>query len=129
MDNCCPSSKKKNVAAEDITTVIYVRKKCFLHFLPDYCNEPDQTIQIIKEIDLFLFHAETAYTNTYINLLKERLSSIVSKEERITAQLLENEYLYKRAEAITHLGSYKWDLKTNELYLVGRIISHLWIRP
>jgi PAS domain S-box-containing protein len=114
-DNVSPLIQKEDVTAEDIAIVIYVRKKCFLHFLPDYCNETDQVIQLVKELDLFLFHAETAYTNTYINLLKERVSSTLSKEEQITAQLLEKEYLYKRAEAITQLGSYKWDLETNEL--------------
>jgi PAS domain S-box-containing protein len=114
-DNASPLIQKEDVTAEDIAIVIYVRKKCLLHFLADYCNETDPVIQLVKEIDLFLFHAETAYTDTYINLLKERVSSTLSKEEQITAQLLEKEYLYKRAEAITHLGSYKWDLKTNEL--------------
>jgi PAS domain S-box-containing protein len=115
MDNLLPSIPKEDVAAEDIAMVMYLRKKTFLNFLPDYCNESDQIIQLINEIDLFLFHAEAAYTNVYINLLKERVSITASKEKRITAQLLENEYLYKRAEAITHLGSYKWDLTTNEL--------------
>jgi PAS domain S-box-containing protein len=114
-DNTLPVIQKEDVAAEDITLGLYIRKKCFVHFLSDYCNETDQTIQIVKELDLFLFHAETAYTNTYINLLKERVSTTQSNEERMTAQLLENEYLYKRAEAITHLGSYKWHLTTNEL--------------
>jgi PAS domain S-box-containing protein len=114
-DNLLPSIQKEDVAAEDIAMVMYLRKKTFLHFLPDYCNESNQIIKLIEEIDLFLFHAEAAYTNVYINLLKERVSITASKEKRITAQLLENEYLYKRAEAITHLGSYKWDLTTNEL--------------
>lgn len=113
-DNTLPV-QKEDISAEDITIGVYIRKKCFLHFLPDYCNETDQTIQIVKELDLVLFHAEAAYINTHINLLKERVSSTLSKEERTTAKLIENEYLYKRAEAITHLGSYKWDLKTNEL--------------
>lgn len=114
-ENTLPVIQKEDISAEDITSAIYTRRKCFLHFLSDYCNEADPIIEIIKELDLVLFHAETAYTNTYINLLKERISSTTSKEERMTAQLLENEYLYKRAEAITNLGSYKWDLKTNEL--------------
>jgi PAS domain S-box-containing protein len=114
-ENTIPVIQKEDIAAEDITLGMYIRKKCFLSFLPDYCNESNQLVRVIEELDLFLSNVETAYTNTYINLLKERISATASKEERMTAQLLENEYLYKRAEAITHLGSYKWNLKTNEL--------------
>lgn len=114
-ENTIPVIQKEDIVAEDITLGMYIRKKCFLSFLPDYCNESDQLVRVIEELDFFLSNVETAYTNTYINLLKERISATVLKEERMTAQLLENEYLYKRAEAITHLGSYKWDLNTNEL--------------
>lgn len=114
-DNTLPIIQKQDIIAEDITLSVFIRRKCFLRLLPEYCSESDQLIQIIEELDLYLFHLETRCTNTYINLLKERISSNLSKEETITARLLENEYLYKRAEAITHLGSYKWDLKTNHL--------------
>ena len=115
IENTLPIIQKEDITSEDVTGVMYVRKKSLLHFLPEYCTESDQLVELIKEIDLFLFHAETAYINAHINFLKERFSSTISKEERIMTQLLENEYLYKRAEAITHLGSYKWDLKTNGL--------------
>lgn len=115
MNNRLPLIQKEDIAAEDITMAMYLRKKTFLHFLTDYCNDPYQIIKLIEEIDLYLFHAEAAYTNTFINLLKETLSSAVSKEARIAFRLLENEYLYKRAEAIAQMGSYKWNLITNEL--------------
>jgi PAS domain S-box-containing protein len=115
MNNMLPIIQKEDIVAEDITTGIYIRKQCFLHFAADYSSQSDQLLKLIQEIDLFLSHSEAAYTNTYINLLKERISSTITKEKQITAQLLENEYLYKRAEAITRLGSYKWDLQTNGL--------------
>jgi PAS domain S-box-containing protein len=86
-------------------------------------------IELIKEIDLFLLHSETIYTNTYIQLLKKRLSSTLSKEEHITTQLLEKEYLYKRAEAITHLGSYKWDLRTNNLIWSDELYQIYGLEP
>jgi PAS domain S-box-containing protein len=115
MGNMLPVLKKEDITAEDITVIMYVRKKTMLQFLPEYSKNSDQLVQLMQEIDLFIFHAETTYTNTYINLLKEHLSETISKEEQISSQLRENEYLYKRAEAITHLGSYKWDIRTNEL--------------
>lgn len=114
-DNMLPLLKKEDIVAEDITVIMHLRKRTFLQFLPEFAKSPDQFVKLIQEIDLFIFNAETTYTNTYINLLKKHLSDTVSKEERVTSQLRENEYLYQRAEAITHLGSYKWDLKTNEL--------------
>jgi hypothetical protein len=114
-ENMIPVIQKEDVAAEDITMGMYIRKKCFLYFLPDYCSESDQLIRVIEELDLFIVNVETACFNTYLDLLRESISSNILKEERITTELLENEYLYKRAEAITHLGSYKWNLKTNEL--------------
>jgi PAS domain S-box-containing protein len=115
MDDMLPVLKKEDIAAEDITLTMHVRKKTLLQFLPEYSNDSDQLVKLVQEIDLFISQSEITYINTYINLLKERLSATVSKEEQITSQLRENEYLYKRAEAITQLGSYKWELKTNEL--------------
>jgi PAS domain S-box-containing protein len=114
-ENMLPVLKKEDIAAEDITMIMHLRKRILLQFLPEFSNNSEQLIKLIQEIDLFIFHAETTYTNTYINLLKERLLNTVSKKEQVTSQLRENEYLYKRAEAITHLGSYKWELTTNEL--------------
>lgn len=115
MASLLPFVKKQDIAPSDTTTILYVLKKSLLHFLPEYCKESGQLIKLIQETDLFLFQAQTVYTNASIKILKEKVSSIISKEERITTQLLENEYLYKRAEAITGLGSYKLDLKTNQL--------------
>lgn len=115
MENTLPVLKKEDIAAEDITVIMHLRKKTLLQFLPEFSKSSDQLVNLVGEIDLFIFHAETAYTNAYIGLLKDRLSVTASKENQMTAQLRENEYLYKRAEAITHLGSYKWNLKTNEL--------------
>jgi PAS domain S-box-containing protein len=115
MDNMLPVLKKEDIAAEDITAVMHLRKKTLLQFLPEFSKSSDQLVNLVKDIDLFIFHAETAYTNAYIDILKERLSVTASNEQLVTFQLREKEYLYKRAEAITHLGSYKWDLKTNEV--------------
>lgn len=128
-ENTLPIIQKEDVAAEDITMGMYIRKKCFARFLSDYCSQSDQILRINEELDFFIFNVETAYTNTYIRLLNERISSTTSKEERMTAQLLENEYLYKRAEAITHLGSYKWNVKTNELTWSEELYSIYGLDP
>ena len=107
-ENTLPNIQKEDVVAEDITLLTYLRKKSLTHFITDYTSVMEDMLKIIEEIDLFLITSQTASTNTFINLLKEKISS----GEVI---LLENEYRYKRAEAITHLGSYRWNLQTNQL--------------
>ena len=107
-ENMLPNIHKEDIVAEDITLLTYLRKKSLMHFIADYTSAVDDILEIIEEIDLFLITSQTASTNTFINLLKEKISG----DEMV---LRENEYRYKRAEAITHLGSYRWNLKTNEL--------------
>jgi PAS domain S-box-containing protein len=114
-NNVLPELGKDDIVAEDITLINYLRKTSLIHFITDYSTEPGQIIELIKEIDLFLLYSETIHTTAYINLLKQRASSAASREQSISAELKQNEYLYKRAEALTHLGSYQWDLKTNAL--------------
>jgi PAS domain S-box-containing protein len=107
-ENLMPIVAKEDIVAEDITLAAYIRKKSLTHFIVDYTSEINNVIELINEIDLFISASQTAFTNTYINFLKEKIL-------RDDVILHENEYLYKRAEAITHLGSYKWDLASNQL--------------
>jgi PAS domain S-box-containing protein len=107
-ENQLPAISKENIVAEDITSVTYVRKKSLAQFITDYTTDINDAMELVREIDLFLSTSEAAYTKCYINLLAEK----ISKDD---LALRNNEYLYKRAEAITHLGSYRWELKTNTL--------------
>ncbi|MFL5739826.1 MAG: PAS domain-containing protein [Flavisolibacter sp.] len=72
-DNQLPQVNKNEIEAEDITMVTYIRKKSLVQFIPDYCSQIDQVIELVNEIDLFLTTSETILTNTYIDLLKERI--------------------------------------------------------
>jgi PAS domain S-box-containing protein len=73
-ENQLPNIDRAEIVAEDITLITYVRKKTFLHFLPGYCNQPADIIDIVEEIDFFLLHSETALANTYIDLLRESIN-------------------------------------------------------
>ncbi len=73
-ENQLPNIDKYEVVAEDITLISYVRKQTFLHFIPDYSQDVEKMIELIREIDLFTMAAETTSTNTYISLLKERIN-------------------------------------------------------
>lgn len=96
------------IVAEDITLISLLRKKLFTHFIADYSRDPEEIIDLVNEIDIFISETETASTNTYIDLLKERI-------QEHSAKLEESEALHKQAQAITHLGNYIWNLKTSEL--------------
>ncbi|MGZ3844818.1 MAG: PAS domain-containing protein [Flavisolibacter sp.] len=107
-ENRLPLVLKENIVAEDITSIAHLRKRCLTHFLSDYTPHLNDAIELIKEIDFFLTNAVDAHISLYLTMLKEK-----SLKDEIA--LRNNEYLYKRAEAITHLGSYRWELKTNTL--------------
>lgn len=83
-DNELPKIDKYAVAAEDINLVIYTRKQAFLHFIPEYCRDIDQVIELVKEIDLFSLEAEMSLTNTYLKMLNEKIESHSHFIEKIT---------------------------------------------
>jgi PAS domain S-box-containing protein len=72
--NQVPEVDKDDIIAEDITTITYARKKALMHFVTDYCKDTEQLVELISEIDFFMFKSETALTNTHINLLKEKIN-------------------------------------------------------
>lgn len=53
----------------------------------------------------------------------------IDKEEQTAEALRDNEYLYKKAEAITHLGSYKWELTTNHLIWSDELYRIYGLQP
>lgn len=246
--NLLPVVKKEDIDAADITMITYLRKKSLISFIADYTSDINDAVEIIKEIDLFLSVSETLSTNTYIELLQNKISDDtlliekvnqtipgavyvfdvenfkgiysnkklpeiigyshselnqigedalgkllhpedseamfqhieslktardgeikvfkyrvkdksghyrwlsnhesvfkrdaegkviqtigitldIDKEEATAGALRENEYLYKKAEEITHLGSYKWDLVTNQLLWSDEMYAIYGLNP
>ena len=107
-ENRIPVITSENIVAEDITSIAHLRKRCLTQFIADYTPHINDAMELVREIDFYLAAAVNAQTSLYINLLQEKSASD-------DLALRNNEYLYKRAEAITHLGSYRWELKTNSL--------------
>ncbi len=112
--NQLPLIDQKDIVAEDITLITYIRKRTFLHFINEYTSNPQELVALITEIDLFLIKGETEYANTYINLLQGRIEE--SKEE-----LRKSENLYKQAQALSHIGHFSLNLKTRTLYLTDEL--------
>ncbi len=71
--NQLPVVNRDSIVAEDITLVNYVRKKTMLDFVAGYTKDPNEIIELVKEIDVFNIQSITSATNIYIDLLRERL--------------------------------------------------------
>jgi PAS domain S-box-containing protein len=82
--NQLPNIDRAAPVMEDITQVTYIRKQAFLHFIPQYCSDTGQIIELVKEIDLYSMHSETAATNTYVKLLRDRIDEHSHFIEKIT---------------------------------------------
>lgn len=102
-ENALPQIDKYAIVAEDITYISYVRKQTFLHFLPAYCQDMTGMLQLIEEIDLFLFEAETVSTNVHISLLKEEISSTAHLLEKINNTLPGAVYVF---DVVSYKGVY-----------------------
>jgi signal transduction histidine kinase len=106
--NQLPIIEKDQIVTEDIALVMKVRKHVFLHFLPQYTKDLAKGIEIIKEIDEYLQRYLSALISTYTTILQERI-------ERNLEEYKERNKLYRQAEAVTNIGNYVWDLKTQQL--------------
>jgi PAS domain S-box-containing protein len=106
--------RSDEVTAEDITLVSYIQKQSFLKLLIAYTADPQKILTLVKELDQYYLEVEKASTNTYINILKNRLGARES-------QLLE-------AQALSHVGNWIWDFEnkklvwTDELYRIYGLI-------
>lgn len=74
----------KEISAEDITLVHYMRKQLFLHFLPFYTSDVLETIELVKEIDRFVLASETALTDTFLQQLKNDINEQLHFNKKIT---------------------------------------------
>ena len=84
LENRLPNLDRYDLVVNDITLFTYIRKRAFLHFIPEYCRDTEQIIELIKELDLYFMQAETAATKTYIQLLENRIDEHSHFIEKIT---------------------------------------------
>ncbi len=90
---------KFELVAEDITSITYIRGKVFRQFLPLYTKDVNLLLELVDELDAFFSASVTSAMDTYIFILKEKLT-------RNEQDLLE-------AQRIAHMGNFEWDLVTN----------------
>jgi PAS domain S-box-containing protein len=90
--------KKDEITAEDVTLAGFMRKKALTKFLPSYTNDIFEALEIIKEIDTYCAESDTAATNVYLKLLKNRIS-----EQKVFSEVISNttpglNYVFNLAE-------------------------------
>ncbi|MES2702657.1 MAG: PAS domain-containing protein [Bacteroidota bacterium] len=107
--------KREEVVAEDITLVSYVRKQALFKFLPVYTGDINECLAIVKEIEHYTLISDTANTNVYIGLLNNTIQEQLSKEKDISARLMQSEQHLLRAQEISHVGHWTWELKTGDI--------------
>lgn len=110
-----PNLNRDQIIAEDITGISYVRKHAMLKFVAAFTTDANEIIELVKEIDRYIFVSETVFADTYITLLKDRVS--------------EQEKMYKQAQALAHLGHWSWDLETNKLHWTEELFAIYGLEP
>jgi PAS domain S-box-containing protein len=131
--NQLPQVNMYDVMAEDITLITYVRKQALLHFINGYCSSMEQAIELVKEIDLFCLRSETEATNTYIDLLKNRIDEHSHFIEKINNtspgiiyvfDLLDQREIYSNNKVGTLLG-----YDNEELHQMGTNVLSKLMHP
>jgi PAS domain S-box-containing protein len=82
--NQLPVIDQKDVGAEDITLITFIRKKLFLYFITAYTKSANNIVSLVQEIDAYLTRSETESVNTYIDLLRSRIREQSYLNEKIT---------------------------------------------
>ena len=103
-----PMIEKDQVVVEDITLVMRVRKELFLHFIPRFTTDVSAVLDLVNEIDDYLLEYSSVTIKAFNNLMEGKIREQALKTEEANKSL-------KQAQAITHIGSYEWDLVSNKL--------------
>ena len=123
----------REISAEDITLVHFMRKQLFLHFLPFYTSDVLESIEIVKEIDRFVLASETALTDTYLRQLKHDIDEQLHFNKKITDtspgiiyvfDLVEKKEIYSNKKLQQLLG-YSHD----EMQRMGKLVLPQIIHP
>lgn len=92
--NQIPLVSRERLLPEDITLISFMRRKIFRDFLISYTQEPQLSLKIMEEVDMFTVELDT----------------------RCFKHLMELQHkLYEQAEALAHIGNWTWDLNTKHL--------------
>lgn len=106
---------REDIAVEDITLGTYVRKKALTSLLPLYTSDVKLCLEIIDELDRYGVAVDTAAMNVYLNILSDTIAEQKKKDAVITARLQQSEQHLKKAQEISNVGHWTWDLVTGKI--------------
>lgn len=131
--NQLPSINKKDIVAEDITLVSYIRKQTFLHFLSDYTQDAKEIIALSQELETYITRYVTDATNTYVDLLQTHIQEQSYLTEKITNTSPGIIYLFNIAtRSITFANQTAeefFGLSANEIKSIGNAVLHKLLHP
>lgn len=111
--NQLPRIDREQIVAEDITLAGYIRKQAMLKFIPDYTTDSRRLLQLIAEIDRYVLVDQTRSTQTYLNLLNQKIKDQLHFNQRISEtspgiiyvfDILERTEIYSNRKAEALLG-------------------------
>jgi len=114
--NQLPLIARDQIVAEDIALTSMLRKKGFLKFLPEYTQDIELCLNIIRELDEYTFRQQSIGFQTFIDIQQERLNELNANLQKSEAQLLE-------AQELGNVGSFDWDLVGSETYFTPQLTS------
>lgn len=109
---------RDEIEARDITQVSYLRKTALVHFLSIYTTDIHIALAVIREIDTYQVEADTIATDTYIEILQDRITAQTKALRYSEEQLLE-------AQTIADLGSFDWDLVNKRISASPQLLKVL----
>jgi signal transduction histidine kinase len=113
--NQLPGVNKFELIAEDITLINFVRAKSFRNFISFYTKDMTVALELADELDSIFTGSTTTAINTYIEILKERIT------------VHENNLL--EAQRIAGMGSFEWDLVTQEKVISPEVYRIFDLEP
>lgn len=103
-----PILNKFQITGRDITLVSYIRQQTFQKFIPLYTSNVQQALELSSEIDALMLGTNTTAIDTYVNILKGR----------VTEESLFSSKLIVASPAITFL----FDIVDNkEIFVSGKV--------
>ncbi|HEX6914185.1 MAG TPA: PAS domain-containing protein [Chitinophagaceae bacterium] len=101
---------KYDISAEDISLVSFIRKKAMVAFLPEYSGILADALAIISEIDQLGLEMVLHSTNTFISILKDKIS--------------EHSHFIGRIAETSPGIIYVYDLRQQSTKYVNRTVAH-----
>ena len=122
IENQLPLIEKNQIDIDDVSLFPHVRKQTLLSFLPRYTTDTFLILDLVREIDDYTLAHTTSSYKTFLKIIEDHLASQLK-------QLEQSDRLFKQAQAITHLGNYTWDIKSDKLIWTDELYRIYGLTP